>query len=310
MRAVLLGIIASVFFSTTFLLNRSMSLEGGSYMWSAALRFLFMLPPLLLIVWLRGSLRALLTDMKHHMRTWFVWGFVGFGIFYTLTCFAGDYGPGWLIAGTWQLTIICGPLLAPVFGEKIPWANLRWSLFILIGVVIMQIDHAQAVSVKEVVLTVGPLIIAAIAYPLGNRKMMTHIQGSLDTFARILGMILASLPWWLLLVIYGTITEGLPTASQTGQSLLVALCSGLIATTLFFYATELAAGDQSMLALVEATQSAQVIFTLLGELLILHSHLPSALALNGILIVCLGIIMQSRMRLKAPAAKKAATTTN
>ncbi|HLS59711.1 MAG TPA: multidrug resistance efflux transporter family protein, partial [Virgibacillus sp.] len=39
MRAILIGIIAALFFSVTFILNRSMELAGGSWAWSASLRF-------------------------------------------------------------------------------------------------------------------------------------------------------------------------------------------------------------------------------------------------------------------------------
>ncbi len=293
MKAVLIGVLASLFFSTTFLLNRSMSLEGGSFAWSAALRFLFMMPPLFLIVWMKGNLQPLLADVKKNFSIWLKWGMVGFGVFYTLTCFAADYGPGWLIASTWQITILCGPLLAPLFGEKIPWKSFIWSLFILFGVIIIQYDNAKAVSVLEVILSVIPLLIAAIVYPLGNRKMMSHCNGRLDAFSRMLGMCIGSLPCWILLCAFGYATDGGPTASQVTQSLLVALCSGLIATSLFFYATDLASSDQNLLAMVEATQSTQVIFTLAGELVLLHGAFPSSTAILGVLIVCLGIVLQS-----------------
>jgi len=307
MRAVFIGILASLFFSTTFLLNRSMSLDGGSYVWSAALRFLFMIPPLFVIVWMRGQLRLLFEDVKQNVWPWFLWGTVGFGVFYTLVSFAGDYGPGWLIASTWQITILCGPLLAPLFGDKVPWKNFKWSLFILFGVIIIQLDHAQAVSLTEAVFSVVPLLIAAVAYPLGNRKMMSHVGGRLDVFARMLGMCLGSLPCWIALSAIGFVDGGAPAASQVWQSLLVALCSGLIATSLFFFATEIAAGDQNLLAMVEATQSTQVIFTLVGELLLLNSTWPTLTAMAGILIVCFGIAMQSLGRKNTAAKPKVAS---
>jgi hypothetical protein len=33
------GLLAALFFSSTFILNRAMSLEGGHWVWSAALRY-------------------------------------------------------------------------------------------------------------------------------------------------------------------------------------------------------------------------------------------------------------------------------
>ena len=44
MKPILIGIVAALFFSFTFVLNRSMELAGDAWVWSAAIRFFFMLP--------------------------------------------------------------------------------------------------------------------------------------------------------------------------------------------------------------------------------------------------------------------------
>ena len=49
-KALTYGILASLFFAFTFLLNRSMNLAGGYWMWSACLRYLFMLPMLTVLL--------------------------------------------------------------------------------------------------------------------------------------------------------------------------------------------------------------------------------------------------------------------
>ena len=46
------------------------------------------------------------------------------------------------------------------------------SGIILCGVVLMQVEHASSLGIRETVLCVVPVLIAAFAYPLGNRKMM------------------------------------------------------------------------------------------------------------------------------------------
>ncbi len=48
--AFILSILASSFFSITFVLNQLMSVEGGYWLWTASLRFLFMIPFFLVIV--------------------------------------------------------------------------------------------------------------------------------------------------------------------------------------------------------------------------------------------------------------------
>lgn len=306
MRPLLLGVCSALFFAVTFVLNRRMELSGGSWAWSASLRYLFTLPFLLAIVASRGRLRPLLTVMKERPSTWLLWGTVGFGLFYAPICFAAAYAPGWLTAGTWQITIISGSLLVPFFGQwitgpsgpvykrgRIPLRGLGLSLIILAGVALLQAEHALELAPAQVLLGIVPVLIASFAYPLGNRKMMEVCGDRLDVFQRILGMTLASLPFWLILGLYGLNDTGLPTSSQIGQSVIVALSSGVIATVLFFRATDMVRNSMSGLAAVEATQSLEVLFALLGEMLLLSAPLPSMLSWTGIAVIILGMILHS-----------------
>lgn len=306
MKAILIGIIASLFFATTFVLNRAMDLSGGSWIWSAALRYFFTLPFLVAIVMTRQNLRALLDDMRAGLLTWLTWSTIGFGLFYAPICFASAYGPAWLVAGTWQITIVAGSLLVPfIYGkgasppgkadqkQQLPIKELCTSFFILIGVGLLQIEDAVQTELSKLVLGFLPVLVAAFAYPLGNRKMMLHCQGRLDVYQRVLGMTIASLPFWIALSLYGVGTVGLPGAEQVVQSFVVAICSGVIATVLFFYATDLTKGNARQLAGVEATQAGEVVFTIIGEALLLSSALPAGWPLAGIVIITLGMIMHS-----------------
>ncbi|MNR39514.1 hypothetical protein D3C85_1577290 [compost metagenome] len=106
-------------------------------------------------------------------------------------------------------------------------------------------------------------------------------------------MTLASLPFWFLLSLYGMYTAVLPSRGQSLQALLVALFSGVVATVLFFKATDMVRGDMRKLASVEATQSMEVLFALAGELLFLSMPLPSFLSWCGVIVVVLGMILHS-----------------
>ena len=122
MKEIALGILASVFFAVTFILNHSMEMDGGSWLWSSSLRYFFMLPFLITIVFYRKGFPSLVGEMKTKPGAWLLWSFVGFVLFYAPLTFAAAFGPGWLVSGTWQFTIIAGVLLAPFFliviGEK------------------------------------------------------------------------------------------------------------------------------------------------------------------------------------------------
>jgi drug/metabolite transporter (DMT)-like permease len=306
MRPILLGILAAFFFAFTFIINRSMELDGGSWIWSASLRYFFMIPPLLLLVYGRKNLKPLLIEMKNNPRSWFLWSFVGFGLFYGPICFSAAYAPGWLIASTWQITIISGSLLAPLFFEtvmtkkgpiqvkgRIPFKGMAMSLIILLGIILMQFEQASSIKPIEVLLGVVPVIIASFAYPLGNRKMMDVCGGRLDVFQRVLGMTIASMPLWIILAIYGLFTVGPPSLGQSIQSGLVAITSGVIATILFFQATDLVRGNMQKLGNVEATQSMEVLFALIGELILLKAAFPSALSWTGMILVMAGMMLHS-----------------
>ncbi|MCG6793951.1 multidrug resistance efflux transporter family protein [Geobacillus sp. YHL] len=306
MREMALGLAASFFFAVTFILNRSMELAGGSWTWSSSLRFFFMVPLLFVILLARRNLSPVWRDMKSHPWTWIVWGTVGFGLFYAPLTYAAAYGPGWLVAGTWQCTIVAGVLLSPLFTEQIETQNetvsvrrpiekqaLFISFFILLGVVLIQFQQASRLTWKEIALGVFPVLIAAFAYPLGNRKMIEHCAGRLDAFQRVFGMTIASLPFWFVVALIGWATAGVPSAGQTAQSLIVAISSGVIATTLFFIATDRAKGNERKLAAVEATQSGEVIFAVIGEVLFLSAPLPNGWAFVGLAVIVAGICWHS-----------------
>ncbi|CAI8851632.1 multidrug resistance efflux transporter family protein [Bacillus pseudomycoides] len=298
MKAIAAGVLASFFFAFTFILNRAMDLQGGSWIWSASLRYYFMVPLLLIIVMYRGNLKQLFQYMKSNPKEWLLWSIVGFGLFYAPLSFAGAFGPGWLVASTWQITIIAGILLTLLFAtnslhKKIPMKELMMSAVILLGVLLMQVEHASSLGIRETVLCVVPVIVAAFAYPLGNRKMMQVCKGELDVFQRVLGMTLASLPFWFLLSGYEVSTNGLPSSDQVFQCFIVAISSGLIATVLFFFATDLVKDDPQKLATVEATQSGEVLFALLGELIWLSAPFPSSLSWIGMSLVVVGMILHS-----------------
>ena len=302
MKEITLGIFAALFFAVTFILNRSMELSGGSWLWSSSLRFFFMLPFLIAIVSYRTGFENLRREMRENTSKWLLWSFVGFVLFYAPLTFAAAYGPGWLVSGTWQFTIVAGVILAPLFvtvvdnkiiRQKIPLTSLFISSIILIGIMLIQIPQGKEVTFNHLLLGVIPVVIAAFSYPLGNRKMMELCGSRIDAFERVLGMTIASLPAWIILAVIAICTVGLPSMNQVIQSFIVAVSSGVIATTLFFIATDRVRDHQGKLAAVEATQSMEVVFVIIGEMMILGVPLPDPIALFGLAIIIVGMLLHS-----------------
>ncbi len=292
-KALFLGIAGSFFFAFTFVLNRSMYLSGGSWIWSASLRYLFTLPMLALITGKRHGFRHIHQVIKQNLPKWMVWSTVGFGLFYAPLSYAGDYGESWLIAASWQLTIVMGVLLSPFFNKRIPIKNLLASGLILVGVFLLQVNNLNSLDIRLTLLTLLPILIAAVAYPLGNRKMMEVSGDEVSTIERTYGMTLCSLPFWILLAIFGLAKVGAPSASQTLQVLIVALLSGVVATLLFFKATDLVKANHKQLAVIESTQAGEVLFALLGGVLFLGDAPPDWIGALGIIVIILGMVLNS-----------------
>ena len=296
LKAVLLGIAGSFFFAFTFVLNRSMNLGGGYWMYSAILRYLFTLPVLFVVLLKGRRYRAVLQDIRKKPAQWLGWSTVGFGLFYLPLTAASLYAESWFTCAMWQVTIVCGVLLTPFFGRRIPVKNLCCSCLILVGILLMQLPNLRSSGGSGIWIAFGLILIGAFSYPLGNRKTMAFCDPELTTLQRVFGMTLCSMPFWIICGIIALMRAGLPQPEQCLQALGVAVFSGVIATVLFFRATDLVRSDMKTLAAVEATQCGEVIFTLLLGILVLKDAAPSPVGALGIGIIVAGMILTSLVR--------------
>lgn len=109
-----------------------------------------------------------------------------------------------------------------------------------------------------------------------------------NAFNKVWLMTLGSLPFWLGLGII--VRPELPDTAQLFNTFLVALLAGVAATTIFLYAREQAV-TSSEVAGVDSTQASEVIFALIGGILLLNNALPSLMGLIGIGLIVLGLIL-------------------
>jgi len=297
------GLLAALFFSSTFILNRAMSLEGGHWVWSASLRYLWMTAFLVTGPFLIGRGRLLgdaLRLLRRHWRFWLVAGTIGFGVFYAGVTFAASYAPGWVVATTWQVTVLASPLVLLAYGRRVPLRGVVFTVLIFLGIVLVNWGQVGTMTWGAVLLGGLPVLVAAFAYPTGLQMVwearaggharIPYIVDSVlnDSFARVLLLTLGSLPFWLIMIV---VTQPPPpTVGQWASTALVALLSGVIATSLFVYARHRARTAYE-LAAVDATQAAEVLFALAGEILLLGGALPDLQALMGIGVTMLGLVL-------------------
>ena len=388
-KLILLGLLAGAFFSSTFILNELMSSAGGHWFWSASLRYLFMWLIITVIITMQhgfGRIKELSAIFRQHWRFWCTTGSIGFGIFYTGICYAGDHVAGWVVAATFMFTVVTSLLVLLAFGQRFDKKFILYALLVFIGVVLVNVSEglrASALADTNSIAMIDmllygalPALVAAFSYPIGNqlvwqvshnsrkytaerqraRESAAH-QNNLDThtqqliteapvlsvatqavdthpndvpnntasensttmtmtiatvqptsalqnliaripaiettllqnaFNKIWLMTLGSLPFWLLLGLI--IRPEQPAPTQLFNTLLVALLAGVAATSIFLYAREQAV-TSSEVAGVDSTQASEVIFALIGGILLLNNAIPSALGLVGIGLIMLGLVL-------------------
>jgi hypothetical protein len=100
-------------------------------------------------------------------------------------------------------------------------------------------------------------------------------------------LILGSSPLWIVLYFFSD--AGFPSQGQYISVALIAIFSGIIATSIFLYARSLCDTPQK-LVLVDATQSGDVFFALLAEMIFFDIAFPNSIELLGIALTILGLI--------------------
>ena len=294
--AIAIALLSALFFTATYVLNRAAAVEGGHWAWTASLRYLFTLPLLLVLMPWLGGIAPVLRAIRAHPAAWLSWGAIGFVLFYGCLSYAAASGPSWLVAGTFQLTVIAGMLCAPLLYRdapaRIPRAAFAVGLVIVAGVLLMQFGHAQGALDRKGWIALACVVVSAFAYPLGNRGLLLHLERSgveLNASQRVFGLTLASQPLWLAIAVYAFSVAGPPPLTQQWLTAGVALSAGVIATILFFKATGMVRDNPTALGAAETMQATEILFATAFGVLLLGEAWPHGIVLAGSLLVMAGI---------------------
>lgn len=296
------GVIASCFLSATFLINSLIADSGGHWAWTANLRTLFLIPVLGLVLLFTRQLRPLIHAINSQPWLFVKWGLTGFGVLYTFIAIASLFSPGWMVAAAFQINILAGILLAPFIyndhRKTVPRQAVILSILILIGVLIMQFEKATALgSAGSVLISFSLTLVGAIVWPLANRKLMVDLEDKgmkLNATQRVLGMSIGCIPLLIILAIVGFQQSGFPPVSQVQASFYSAIFAGFLGGVGFYHATQLVHKTPAAIAAVEATQALEIVFTLLGEMILLGSPFPGVYGQAGIAIVLSGLGLHFR----------------
>ena len=295
--AVGIALVSALFFTMTYVLNRASATGGGHWAWTASLRYLITLPLLLPLMRWQGGIAPVRRAIAAHPWAWLRCGAIGFLLFYCFLSFAAASGPSWLVAGSFQFTIIAGMLCSPFLyrdaRRRIPRAGMAVAIVIVAGVLMMQFGHGGGPLNASAWLALACVLAAAVAYPLGNRLLLLHLERTgedLNATQRVFGMTLVSQPLWCLVAAYAWHRAGPPPAGQVWLAAGVALSAGVVATILFFQATGMVRHHPVALGAAEAMQAAELLFAVLLGVLFLDENWPRGIALGGAALVMAGIV--------------------
>ncbi|MEO3402816.1 multidrug resistance efflux transporter family protein [Mucilaginibacter sp. CAU 1740] len=277
------------------IVNSLLNAHGLHWARTACLRFLLLLPMLLVVVAGRKRLGNLVAALCRLPWVFLLWGNLGFGGYYALLVYATRFLPSWLVMAAFMTTIVIGILLSPLIYNDhravVPRRALAFGFLPLSYLGLMELDQLQHLqyswlAVSGLLLAVG----AAVLWPLSNRMLLLKLEGkglSLDPLQRSLGMTIGSLPVLIALGTYAWLQAGPPVELQWLSSLTAAFLSGLVGCVLFFKALSLTHRQPMAMAAVEATQVLMIFFTLLGESIVRSLRTPGPWAITGMIGIVL-----------------------
>lgn len=293
----ILGLLAALLFSATFLLNKSISIEGGHWFYSAFLRYFYTLLFLSILFILRYGVdffKAVLSEYKNHFWFWTKAGFIGFGLFYAPICYAADHSPAWVLVTSWQFTIFASLFVLTFFGQKLTRTTIILTILVVVGISMVNISYFKISNIWQAFNASFPVIVASFAFAYGNQmvwqeqKKRTQDIALHNPFGVVFLLVLGSSFFWIGLFLF--LDVGYPTSSQQISVAIIALVSGILATSLFLYARK-SATCASEIMIVDATISAEVLFTLLSEVLFLNGALPNIWGFFGMAITMIALIL-------------------
>jgi len=298
---IIYGITAAFFFSSTFAINRWLN-EVGHWYWTATLRYIyvFIFLSLILVFCYRWNFYKETIKCFYTFRYfWFFAGGIGFGVFYLLLCFAASYSAGWVLATTWQITILMSPLVILLLGSKVPFRGISYLIIMFLGILL--VNHEEFLSFSLIDLkSVIPISIAAFCYPFGNTLCKYASEGKFgkfridkfsvakNVFSQMIMMTLGAAP---ILIICGIfVSPPPPTINQLYYTAIIGLFTGVIATALLYIARQQSKNNPFALAAADGTQAGEPPLALFWEHALFNQVLPSITSISGLAFVIIGIL--------------------
>lgn len=307
-RLILMGLLAAFCISCGWLGCRLIGMEGGHWAWTAFLFNAFAALTLLFRLVLDRDAFTLYDTFRVFRRHWVFWiitGTTATGLLEAPLAYAMTHAPAWIVTATFQLTILVTPLITfPLFSRCIPMRGVGYSLLVVVGVILVQLEQATSIPLATALVGMVPVLIAAIAYSVGDQLVYeinefgTRVLGRWKVpfitsdvvqkpAALVFLTLIGGLPAQLLLLLI--VHPGWPSSGQMLTTLIVGFLAIGIGQTVFISARQKAVGIQ--IVGVDATIAGDVVFTTVGEIVFLSAALPSLTSWIGLALIIMGIVL-------------------
>lgn len=249
-----------------------------------------------------------------HLLFWGLTGSIGLGT-YGWLAFGADHAPAWVITSTFLFTVVASLFVLAFFGQRFRPQVVVYAVIIFFGIILANLGEGASradIDLGRLILFGAlPALIAVFSFPIGNQLLWqasqpkhpqsTSIRGKiLNCLPQIDGDLLknplhkvwllsvGSMPAWVMLGFF--IDLSIPSISQISMAFLVALFAGVLGTSIFLYARGHAKSANDVAA-VDATQAAEIIFALIGGVVLLSTPMPSMVSSVGIMIIIVGLVL-------------------
>lgn len=303
---IFLGLLSALFFSVVFPINYWLTIgEKGHWYWTASLRYIYVFILLSLLILIRKGIKEYIEVWSCYLSYFYFWllaGGIGFGGFYLFLCYAANFSTGWILATTWQVTILLTPLVIWLLNKngKVPLKGVLYLMLMFCGILLVNLKDDFLLNIHAVYIIL-PTVAAAICYPFGNTLCKYACEGkyqfipinrfsiSKDVFCQVLLMTMGALP--IFFIVGVIISPPILMYSQIWGSGIVAVFVGIIATSFLYKARQLAGNNSFLLAAADGTQAAESLLALFWEYMIFGAALPSLFGWLGLAFVTIGILL-------------------
>jgi len=296
------GFLAALFFSSTFAINKWLNVEmSGHWYWTASLRYIYVFILLNIIVSFKYGIKMLIETYRcyiHNIVFFLFAGGIGFGVFYLSLCYAASYSAGWVLASTWQTTILFTPLVLLILGEKVKLKGVLYLFIMFIGVVFINSFAFDSLN-SNFFNSVTPILLAAFSYPLGNTLCKFACEGKYQKLSvqkyeiskrpliQILLMVSGALPF--IFLVGFIIKPPQPTIYQLKYIFIIAVLTGVIATYFLYKARKIAKNDRTALAFADGTQSLESPLALFWGFILFGEQIPNLIGWIGLILLSVGM---------------------